>query len=130
MDKVLPAVAALGHLHRRMLAVGAAAVLMAFSAAGALVAALLLALLVAWLWCSRRHGGMAALASEAKRLGRRLASPGLLLAERLADLLGLPAAALAAGRAAELEPRPAPALPAAGVTLTPRLLPLPARARA
>lgn len=67
---------------------------------------------------------------EAARITARLALGARPLYVALADAFCLPRLVAAARRAAEQQPRAALSLPAAGIHLAPRLLPVPASARA
>lgn len=124
---MLEVIAAIGHLHRRPLGIGAAIALAALVVVGLVFEAAALACVIAWLWCSPRAGGMAELARATRRLLARLGRRGLALSEDIADLLwhgdrAIPTAALT--------PPIRPRLPAAGETLAPKLLPVPAFRRA
>jgi len=131
MDRALVTLATIGHLHRRRLT---AAVLLAAAvlAACSLPAACVLAAVVAWAWCGRQAGAMGAAARAARRLAARRIARGVHLAEAIAELLTpdgqIPTPAARARRRAPVTPPRS--LPAAGVTLTPRLLPIPRTARA
>lgn len=131
MERTAVAIATIGHLHRSRLA-AAVVLTAAVLAACSLLAAVVMAVLVTWLWCGRRTGAMGAAARAARRIAARRIARGIALCEALADVLSsdshIPAPAARARRRAPVTPPRS--LPAAGVTLTPRILPIPRTARA
>lgn len=131
MERLVTTLAVLGHIHRGRLA-AAVVLTAAVLAACSLPAACALAGVIAWVWCGRQVGAMGAAARAARRIAARRIARGIAIAEALADVLTpdgqVPAPAARARRRAPVTPPRS--LPAAGTTLTPRLLPIPRTARA